>query len=94
MQHCLAGEVPVGPLNSIADIFADPQIAARENLLHVQHPRLGDVVVPNIVPRLSQTPGQLSALGPDLGAHNDEIYRDRLGLSAAVMAEMREAGVI
>lgn len=94
MQRCLAGEVPIGPLNSIADIFADEQFQARGNLLTVHDPRAGDVVVPNVVPRLSATPGRFGSLGPDLGAHNDEIYRERLGLSEAEMAQLRADGVI
>jgi crotonobetainyl-CoA:carnitine CoA-transferase CaiB-like acyl-CoA transferase len=86
--------VPIGPLNSIADIFADPQFAARGNLLRVKDARVGEVVVPNVVPRLSATPGRLAALGPDLGQHNDEIYRERLGMSAAELATLRADGVI
>ena len=94
MQRCLAGDVPVGPLNSIADIFADEQFAARENLVTVRDARAGDVVVPNVVPRLSATPGRLHSLGSDLGQHNDEIYRGRLGLSAAEIDRLRADGVI
>lgn len=94
MQRCLAGEVPAGPLNSIADIFADPQFAARENLLTVHDERCGEVVIPNVVPRLSATPGRFQALGPDLGQHNDEIYRERLGLSTAELERLRADGVI
>jgi len=94
MTRCLAGEVPIGPLNSIADIFVDPQFAARGNLLRVEDPRIGAVVVPNVVPRLSATPGRLASLGPDLGQHNDEIYRERLNLSDEEIASLRAAGVI
>ncbi len=94
MRRCLAGEVPIGPLNSIADIFEDPQFQARGNLLRVQDPRVGELVVPNVVPRLSQTPGRLASLGPDLGQHNDEIYQGRLGLSDEELASLRADGVI
>ena len=94
MQRCLAGEVPIGPLNSIADIFDDPQFQARGNLLRVQDPRVGEVVVPNVVPRLSATPGRFASLGPDLGQHNDEIYRDRLDFSDEELAVLRVDGVI
>ncbi len=94
MRCCLAGEVPIGPLNSIADIFADPQFLARGNLLAVQDPRVGEVVVPNVVPRLSATPGRLASLGPDLGQHNEEIYRGGLGISAEEFVALRADGVI
>ncbi|MGE3418380.1 MAG: CaiB/BaiF CoA transferase family protein [Bradyrhizobium sp.] len=94
MRRCLDGEVPIGPLNSIADIFDDPQFHARGNLLHVQDRRVGEVVVPNVVPRLSATPGRLASLGPDLGQHNDEIYRGYLGISAEEFESLRADGVI
>jgi crotonobetainyl-CoA:carnitine CoA-transferase CaiB-like acyl-CoA transferase len=94
MQRCLQGEVPIGPLNSVADIFADEQFNARKNLLTVDDPRMGEVVIPNVVPRLSQTPGQFNWLGPDLGEHNDEIYRERLGMKEDELQRLCEAGVI
>ncbi|MSR13062.1 MAG: CoA transferase [Gammaproteobacteria bacterium] len=94
MQQCLDGEVPLGPINSIADIFEDEHFKARENLLTVQDPRAGNVVIPNVVPRLSETPGRFSSLGPDLGAHNEEIYCERLGFSREEIEGLREAGVI
>lgn len=94
MQRCLAGEVPLGPINSVADLFEDEQFRARNNLLTVHDPREGEVVIPNVVPRLSETPGQFSWLGPDLGQHNLEIYRDRLGMTDAEMQDLRVAGVI
>lgn len=94
MARCLAGEVPIGPINSIADIFADPHIAARGSLLSVEDARVGEVVVPNVVPRLSATPGRLASLGPDLGQHNDAVYRGRLGLDDETLAALRAAGVI
>ena len=94
MQRCLSGEVPIGPINSIADIFEDEQFKARGNLLKVHDPRVGEVVIPNVVPRLSVTPGRFASLGPDLGQHNDEIYGERLGFSAEELERLREDGVI
>jgi len=94
IEHCLAFEVPIGPIYDIADIFNDPQFRARENLVEVHEPREGAVVVPNVIPRLSETPGELKWLGPDVGQHNHEIFRDRLGLSDEELAGLKEAGVI
>ena len=94
IQRCLIGEVPIGPINSIADIFEDEQFKARGNLLKVHDPRVGEVVIPNVVPRLSVTPGRFASLGPDLGQHNDEIYGERLGYSAEELERLREDGVI
>ena len=94
MRRCLIGEVPIGPINSIADIFEDEQFKARGNLLKVHDPRVGEVVIPNVVPRLSVTPGRFASLGPDLGQNNDEIYGERLGFSAEELERLREDGVI
>ncbi len=76
------------------EIFADPQYAARENILRMQDPRAGELAVPNLVPRLSETPGRVNWLGVELGAHNKEIYQGRLGLSDDELDRLRGAGVI
>jgi crotonobetainyl-CoA:carnitine CoA-transferase CaiB-like acyl-CoA transferase len=86
--------VPAGPINTIADIFQDPQFAARQNLVEVFDPREGRVVVPNVLPKLSETPGELKWLGPDLGQHNDEIYCGLLGLSADEVERLKREGII
>lgn len=94
VEACVAGEVPCGPINSIADIFDDPHFAARGNILRVAERLLGDIAVPNVVPRLSETPGQVHHLGPVIGEANGEVYGRRLGLSPDDMARLRKAGVI
>ncbi len=50
--------------------------------------------MPNLVPRLSETPGEVRWVGPAPGAHNDVIYRDMLGLDEAELQRLRGAGVI
>ena len=94
MRRCLAEEVPIGTLNSIADIVADPQFGARENLVAIDDPELGPITVPNVLPRLSATPGRISNLGPALGNANDEVYGSRLGLSAEERDRLRAKGII
>jgi succinyl-CoA:(S)-malate CoA-transferase subunit B len=94
LKLCEAAQVPCGPVYSVDEIFQDPQYAARENILRVNDRRLGELAVPNLVPRLSATPGRIDWLGPELGAHNDEIYRGLLGLDNAELRRLREAAVI
>ncbi len=94
MEACIAHEVPAGPLNTIADVFEDPQFAARENLLTVHHPELGDIVVPNVVPRLSETPGHINHLGPSLGTSTDDILQNLLGLSETEIDKLKQDGVV
>lgn len=66
-------EVPVGPVNSIEDIFGDPHYQARSNLMEVDDPVMGKLRMQGISPKLSLTPGQIRWSGPRLGEHNDEI---------------------
>jgi crotonobetainyl-CoA:carnitine CoA-transferase CaiB-like acyl-CoA transferase len=94
MDKCLADEVPCGPINSIADIFADPHYRARDNLVPLVDAMLGQIVVPGVVPKLSKTPGRVESLGPVLGAGNDRVYRERLGLSDEEIAALKREGVI
>jgi crotonobetainyl-CoA:carnitine CoA-transferase CaiB-like acyl-CoA transferase len=94
LRRCEEAQVPCGPVYAIDEIFADPQYAARGNILTMDDPRAGEVAVPNLVPRLTDTPGEVRWLGPELGAHNDEIYRGRLGLGADDMRRLADAGVI
>jgi crotonobetainyl-CoA:carnitine CoA-transferase CaiB-like acyl-CoA transferase len=94
LDLCLSFEVPCAPLNSIADIFADPHFAARDNLHTVDDPDLGPVVVPGVVPTLSASPGRIDHLGPRLGDGNARIYGGLLGLSDAELAVLRKTGVV
>ena len=86
--------MPCGPVNSIAEIFDDPQYKARENIKFFADPRIGEIAMPNVCPRLSDTPGSIEWLGPALGEHNGEVYKGLLGLSDHEMAALQENGVI
>jgi crotonobetainyl-CoA:carnitine CoA-transferase CaiB-like acyl-CoA transferase len=90
-----AAEVPCGMVNSVRDLFADPQVRARENIVQLLGP-FGDLMsLPGIVPKLSATPGRIESLGPlEPGAHNEEIYCGRLGLSRDELAALHANGVI
>ena len=70
LHHCDKAQVPCGPVYSIDEIFDDPQYAARGNILKMKDERVGELAIPNLVPRLSDTPGEVKWLGPSLGAHN------------------------
>lgn len=94
LNRCLYEEVPVGEVNSIADIFNDPHFAARGNLVRWREENLGEVVVPGVVPTLSATPGRITNLGPRLGNANDEVLRTLLGLAAEEIAMLRERNVV
>jgi formyl-CoA transferase len=86
--------VPVSPILSIKDIFENEHYQARKNIVEVEHPRLGKVKVPGVVPNFSKTPGTIRYRAPELGEHNEEILGGKLGLSKQELAELKEKGVI
>jgi crotonobetainyl-CoA:carnitine CoA-transferase CaiB-like acyl-CoA transferase len=94
LARCDAGEVPCGPLYTIADIFADPQYRARQNLLEVDDPRVGPLVLPAAVPKLSETPAELRHAGPALGTDTAEVLAKLLGLGPEALRDLAKAGVI
>jgi crotonobetainyl-CoA:carnitine CoA-transferase CaiB-like acyl-CoA transferase len=94
LKRCAEFDVPCGPIYNIAEIFADPQYAARENLLKVSDERVGEITIPNSVPRLSRTPASIRNLGPELGQHNAEVYGELLGLEANEIENLRKSGVV
>ena len=94
MQKCIVADVPIGQINSIADIFADPHFRARNDLITVDVPDVGPVIVPGVFPRLSRTPGRVSTLGPRLGEHTEEVLSTLLDVSPAELKELRKSRVI
>jgi succinyl-CoA:(S)-malate CoA-transferase subunit A len=91
---CLREEVPVGKVNSIADIFADEHFQARGNLASVPVEGLGEVVVPGVIPRLSATPGRITHLGPSLGNATEAVLSGLLGIEAGEIQRLRQQRVI
>jgi succinyl-CoA:(S)-malate CoA-transferase subunit A len=94
LERCLAKEVPVGKLNSIADIFEDEHFKARGNLFELEEEGLGKVIMPGVVPTLSETPGRITNLGPRLGSATYEVMRELLDLTAAEIASLRQQRII
>lgn len=86
--------VPMSPIYSIKDIFEDPQYKARENIVEVDHPRLGKVKIPGIVPKFSETPGSIRQIAPELGEHNEEILKKLVELDEGTIASLKEKKVI
>ena len=93
LARCAKGGVPSSLIYSIADIFEDAQYRARGNI-QMKESRAGAIAVPDVVPRLSSTPGEIRWLGEGIGAQNEEIFRDLLGLEESELKQMRADGVI
>lgn len=89
-----AANVPFGGIYTAADIVSDPHYQARDNLVAVADPEHGEIAMPGVVPKLSETPGRVQWAGPAIGQHNDEIYRELLEKSAAELTALVAEGVI
>jgi crotonobetainyl-CoA:carnitine CoA-transferase CaiB-like acyl-CoA transferase len=86
-------EVPAGRIYSVKDIVADPHYQARDMLLDTELPDGVHVKMPGIVPKLSETPGEVRWQGPTLGQHTDSVLA-ALGVAAAEIAALRQRGVV
>ena len=86
--------VPNGKIYTAPDMLADAHFAAREAIVTMVHPLLGDFPMQNVVPKLSDTPGEVRWVGPELGEHTDEVLTELLGLDDETRAGLRERGVI
>jgi formyl-CoA transferase len=84
-----------GPIYTIADIFEDEHYRARDMLVTHQDAEFGDFVGPGIVPKFSETPGQVRwSASWEEGSHNRDVYGGLLGLSDEELEELKEQGVL
>ena len=94
VERLEALKIGCGPINQLAEVFADPQIQARGTVVEMQHASGTTVkVIANPV-RLSETPADYRMAPPLLGQHTDEVLGERLGLDAATLKGLRDKGVI
>jgi crotonobetainyl-CoA:carnitine CoA-transferase CaiB-like acyl-CoA transferase len=87
------GDVPVGPVNTMADVVNDEQLVSRGSIVSLET-STGPLRMPGLVPKFSRTPGALSHAGPALGQDTDAVLAEVLGYDAARIAELHERGVV
>lgn len=85
--------VCVGPVYTVEEMFADPQVQARHMAVDVEDPRYGKARQAGIAIKLSETPGQLRRVGPAVGEHTDEVLQS-LGYDAMRCQELRQSGTV
>ncbi|OZY32326.1 CaiB/BaiF CoA transferase family protein [Pseudomonas lundensis] len=93
LEQLNTAQVPASRIFSAQDMFSDPQFLAREMFLSAKLPDGNDFKMPGIVPKLSETPGSAEWVGPELGAHNDEVL-GALGYDASAIAALKHNGAI
>ena len=89
-----AYRIPCAPVRSAPEVMNDPHMHERGMLERIDHPELGEIVVPTTPLRLHGTDKVETGASPTIGQHNAEIYGGWLGLSPAEIAELKESGVI
>lgn len=85
--------VPAGPIYTLAEVYADPHVRAREMVVEVEHPVAGRVRQIGIPVKLSETPGRIARPAPILGQHTDDVLA-WLGLDEGAIARLRQARVV
>ncbi|MFX9105614.1 CaiB/BaiF CoA-transferase family protein [Acinetobacter baumannii] len=93
LQQLEQAEVPSGRIYSVADMVNDPHFNARDMLLSTELPDGQVVKMPGIVPKLSETPGQVKWRGPELGEHTESVLR-QYGYQAEEIESLRVSGVV
>lgn len=91
---CIAHDVPVGTAYSAADIFVDPHMAARGDLVEIEDPVLGPVRQQAPFPRFVGTPTPVPSGAPLLGADNRDVWCDLVGLSPEELQQLSDDGVV
>ena len=86
--------VPCGLIYKAKDMLEDEHFKAREAIVSVEHPQFGKLHMQNVVPKLSDTPGSIRHVGPELGEHNNRVYTDLLALSEEQQTDYRNRGII
>jgi len=89
-----AAGVPNGPINDLAQVFAEPQVVARGVKIEMDHPTAGKVPLVASPMRFSATPVEYKLPPPTLGQHTDEILRDVLKLGPAEIARLRTDKIV
>jgi len=94
IEHFDKHGVAYSAVFDMEDAFRDLQYRAREAMVRVPDPDLGEAIVQNVVPKFSATPGSVDFLGRKLGEDNEEILCGELGLTREKLQDLKDAGII
>ena len=94
IEQLVKAEVAIAPVADFRDLAEDPHMISRKALATIEDPELGILRMPDVMPRLSETPGRIRYAGLPMGVYNREIYQERLGLTEAELKELQAAGII
>ena len=94
LREIAAAGIPCGPVQTIDQVFADPQVLARDMVWTVPHPAVGEVRLTGSPLKLSETPVAYRTHPPLLGEHTDEVLTALLGYAPEEVARLRAEGAV
>jgi CoA:oxalate CoA-transferase len=87
-------EIPCGPVNTIPETACDPQIAARDMIIDIDHPSAGNFKLVNTPFKFSRTPCRQAKISPELGENNSAVLSEWLGMGDEQIKRLKETGTI
>ena len=86
--------VPCGPINAMDKVVSHPQVQAREMITRIAHQITGEVEVPGVPIKLSETPGDVDAPAPSLGEHTTQVLTELLKMRPGEVEQLKRDGII
>jgi crotonobetainyl-CoA:carnitine CoA-transferase CaiB-like acyl-CoA transferase len=93
-ELCEGAGIPCGPILTVAEALAHPQVEARRMVVPLEHPTAGPIRVTGVPVRLSETPGSVRRPPPRLGEHTRATLSELLGMDEGTFAELEREGVV
>ncbi len=84
--------LPAAPVNDYSDVANDPQVIANEYMVEIEDPIYGKTRLPGIPVKLSETPGKVERLGPELGHDTEDVLMELCGYTWDDLAKLKEEG--
>ena len=91
---CNKNGIPAGLIYRAKDMIDDPHFKARKAIIDIEHPVFGMIKMQNVAPKLSENPGEVCKVGPELGEHNNYVFKEILKKSEEELITLEKNGVI
>ena len=93
-QLCNENGIPAGLIYTAKDMINDQHFKERNAIIDIDHPDFGTIKMQNVAPKLSETPGQVRKVGPNLGEHNDYVFKGILNKTDEELKGLQNKGII